>query len=64
MINAVYDCGVYARFFCYGPSSMQKVVKLDHNEHFSSIQARLFMKHCAQIEIEKATGEMPKKSFT
>ena len=22
------------------------------------------MKHCAQIEIEKATGETPKKSFT
>ena len=22
MINAIYDCGIYARFFVYGPGSM------------------------------------------
>ena len=37
MINAIYDCGIYARFFCYGPKSIQKILSLDHNENFAAI---------------------------
>ena len=48
MMNAIYDCGIYARFFVYGPFSMRKVLKLNPDENFAAIQSRLFLKFCAQ----------------
>ena len=37
LMNAFYDCGIYTRFFIYGPSSMKKVLKLNPEENFASI---------------------------
>ena len=36
-MNAIYDCGMYTRFFVYGPSSMKKCAELDPNKSFASI---------------------------
>mgnify|MGYP006108121397 CR=1 FL=1 len=64
LMDAFYDCGMYFRFFVHGPLIMRKIVALDPAESFASIQMRLFMRHCAKIEIEKAKGDLPRKKFT
>ena len=64
LMDAIYDAGIYARFFIHGPSSMRKVAVLSQEESFAAIQTHLFMKHCAMIELKKARGDLPKKEFT
>ena len=64
LMNAQYDLGMYARFFVHAPQHIRKVLELDPDESFACIQSRLFMKHCAKVELQKATGEEPKKLFT
>ena len=63
-LNAIYDVGMYGRFFILGPGYLRKLAELDSKENFSALQVRLFMKHCAATEIKKATGEQPRKLFT
>ena len=64
MMDAIYDSGIYLRFFIHAPNYMRRIAELDPEVSFASIQTRLFMKHCAKLEIQKATGEIPKKDFT
>ena len=64
MMDAIYDSGIYLRFFLQAPKSMRDIVALEPENSFASIQTRLFMKHCAKVEIQKAKGEEPKKLFT
>ena len=64
MMDAIYDSGIYLRFFIQAPKFMRDIVSLSPEESFASIQTRLFMKHCAKLELQKATGEIPKKEFT
>ena len=54
---------MYANFFLKGPSQMKRILKLNPDISFSNIQCALFMKYAAQIEVEKATGERPRKGF-
>ena len=35
--NAIYDVGMYLRFFVHGPSMMRKIMELDPEENFGSI---------------------------
>ena len=63
-LDAIYDVGMYGRFFLLGPGYLRKLSELDSKENFSALQIRLFMKHCAAMEIKKATGEQPRKLFT
>ena len=51
MLNAIYDTGMYMRFFIHGPKYMKQVLELDPETSFASIQMRLFMKYCAKSEI-------------
>ena len=60
-MDALYDVGVFLRFFVHGPAALREVLSLDPQQSFGCIQTRLFMKHCAMIEINKARGETPKK---
>ena len=62
--NAIYDSGMYIRFFLYGPSYLRQIMTLDQNESFGAIQTRLFVKWCARHEIDKAIGNEPKKQFS
>jgi len=59
--NAIYDGGMYLRFFLYGPSYMKAIMNVDPEHSFASIQARLFVKYCGKLEIDKATGKEPRK---
>ena len=52
---------MYLRFFLYGPSYMKAIMKVDPEQSFASIQARLFVKYCGKLEIDKATGKEPRK---
>ena len=36
-LNAIYDVGMYARWFIYGPSYLRKLAELDPNESFSPL---------------------------
>ena len=56
-INAIYDVGMYARFFLLGPGYLRSLCELDQEDNFSALQVRLFMKSCAATEIKKATGD-------
>ena len=60
-VNAVYDAGVYLHFFMHGPAIMRKIMELDEQSSFASIQTRLFMRYCAAQEIKKATTEVARK---
>ena len=51
MIDAIYDSGIYLRFFVRAPKAMRDIAALDPENSFASIQTRLFMKHCAKVEI-------------
>ena len=64
LMDALYDCGVYLRFFFHGPRAIREIMELDPKSSFGSIQSRLFMRHCAMIEIQKARGDVPKRNFT
>ena len=64
LVNAQYDLGMYVRFFVHAPKHIKKILELEPEKSFASIQTRLFMKHCAKIELEKAKGDEPKKLFT
>ena len=61
-IDAVYDFGMYLNFFIHGPKQLKRVLSLDSEKSFAQIQAALFVKHAAQLELEKAMGEKPRKN--
>ena len=61
-VDAMYDAGMYIDFFIHGPKKMRQLIDLDPKLNFASIQARLYVRHCASIEMKKARGELPKKS--
>jgi hypothetical protein len=63
-MDALYDIGMYLRFFIHGPKYFKSILSLDDNKSFSVIQARLFMKYCAEKEMKKAKGEIPHKRLT
>uniref|UniRef100_A0A7S3ILZ0 Uncharacterized protein n=1 Tax=Strombidium inclinatum TaxID=197538 RepID=A0A7S3ILZ0_9SPIT len=63
-MDAIYDQGIYLYFFLYGPGAMKKVLDLDGDKSFGHIQVKLFMKHCAKLELDKARGDMAKKHFS
>ena len=62
-IDAVYDFGMYLNFFIHGPGQLKRVLQLDHEKSFAQIQAALFVKHAAQLELEKAMGQKPRKNL-
>ena len=62
-IDAIYDLGMYLNFFIHGPKQLKRVLSLDPERSFAQIQAALFMKHAARDELERATGEKPRKNF-
>lgn len=49
--NAIYDSGMFIRWFIYGPSYLKAIMELDQNESFAAIQTRLFVKYSAKVEI-------------
>jgi hypothetical protein len=51
LINAQYDAGMYLRFFVCAPKHIKKILELSDEESFGSIQTKLFMKHCAKMEL-------------
>lgn len=55
LLDALYDMGVYTYFFIHGPAHIRKVIELEPEKNFASIQTRLFMRYCATQEIKKAT---------
>ena len=61
MRNAIYDSGMYIRFFLYGPGYLRQIMNLNQDDSFAAIQTRLFVKYCGKLEIQKAVGEEPRK---
>ena len=53
---------MYLNFFIHGPKQLKRVLSLDSEKSFAQIQAALFVKHAAQLELEKAMGEKPRKN--
>ena len=37
LFHAIYDVGVFMRFFIYGPSYIKSILELDPQESFASI---------------------------
>ena len=43
--DALYDFGIYTRFFIHGPKQFRKILSLKDTENFGCIQTKLFMKY-------------------
>eukprot|EP00347_Sterkiella_histriomuscorum_P012597 403367957 len=62
--DALYDAGIYLRFLVNAPRQFRYMLALDDSKNFGTIQTKLFVKYCAEVEMKKARGEMPRKAFT
>ena len=62
-IDAIYDFGMYFSFFLKGPSQIKRVLQLDPERSFAQIQAALYMKYSAKVELDRAMGKTKRKGF-
>ncbi|CDW77373.1 UNKNOWN [Stylonychia lemnae] len=61
--DALYDAGIYTRFFFNAPRQFRYILSLNETENFGALQTRLFVKYCAEQEMKKATGEKSAKRY-